>query len=131
MYILRVLFGAYFLFGALIWLGAAAYVVQDVSHPIPVLKKVLVVSFAVSMAGIHGIAGWISLRERRSDGTAGRRWPLNASLANVLIFFGFAIVYCYLGGLDVFWQTERIFGIPQVAGLIGLWVFRRQRAPAK
>jgi hypothetical protein len=123
MYIVRVLFGAYFLFSSVIWALVPLHRYKHFTG-LPVWKTFLLDGFAIMVASIFAVAGWILLRERRSSHRIrGRAWPLAASVLSFSIFTGLTVLYCYLGSTRIFWQTERIFGVPQLVGLAGALAF--------
>ena len=66
---------------------------------------------------------WSILRQK----ALGRGWVIAASLLNLALGIGFPLS---IWGASGFWAVEKVFWIPVVFGIAGLFAFPRERAAA-
>jgi len=59
----------------------------------------------------------------RNDSISGRRWVIAASLINLFLAVGISLLFLRIGGTAGFLSGVRLFAIPVVFGIAGLFAF--------
>jgi hypothetical protein len=129
---LRRIFGFYFailsVVSLLVPFQAALQILRGEPPSGPQVHSALRNLELLTLAAVFGVAGWKTLRRGRRAAASTNRWPLVASLLNLLIAIGVPSAHYAVQGASALLSAERAFIFPQVMGLTASVYFLKSAA---
>jgi hypothetical protein len=94
-------------------------------HPLGLLIPIGMGVFIFAAALVFLMTWWVL----RNDSIAGKRWVIAASLINLFVAVGVSILFLRIGGTAGFLSGVKLFAIPVIFGIAGLFAFPNSSSP--